>query len=449
MLKTLAKKIITSPPLSTKYTSAHIPRRLVTYLEKLDIDIQNWALAKSDFFSQKDWGRVQIKKLRNILVHAGSSVPYWQKLFRKLDLDPERFRDFDDLSKIPIITRTDIKKIPIENLLAKKTPQHRFVRSSTSGSTGEPFVFFQDTRDVFRRRINTYQEIRYMGLSPKDIFLVLGLGARRDLDDMRFRINPADLDSDERAEDISSLVLSLGNFSLMTTPSYLHSFLRFCKKMGLRPKINAIIYYGEVLNAEDHKVAEDFFNCNIYSTYGTTECSLVGTQCRLKNFHLAPWMNYVEIIKGLNGGPGRIVVTFFENYAMPFIRYDIGDLGYFRNSICACGVGTGIIELAGRSLGNIQFSNGKSYPLSFMLQHISDNYSAEIERVQFEQSGDGLRLIVMPTGNSRQFEDVRQKLKEYFNKIFDNRASVVIDSSGRFFINQGGKTPLIYNAHER
>jgi phenylacetate-CoA ligase len=49
------------------------------------------------------------------------------------------------------------------------------------------------------------------------------------------------------------------------------------------------------------------------------------------------------------GQPGRILVTDLFNYAMPFIRYDIGDIGVPSPAHCSCGRGLPLMkELVGR-----------------------------------------------------------------------------------------------------
>ena len=37
------------------------------------------------------------------------------------------------------------------------------------------------------------------------------------------------------------------------------------------------------------------------------------------------------------GGEGEIVVTVLNNFAMPFIRYNLHDMGSFSSKPCSCG----------------------------------------------------------------------------------------------------------------
>ena len=133
LLKNLAKKIIcVAPPsvgLSGNYES------LFNLFSPIDKMMQGWTLNQSDFFSENDWEKIQLTKLRKILIHAGKHVPYWRKLFRSIGFVPENLKKFKEFSNIPILTRGEIKKIPIEELSAQNIPAWRFKEAHTSGST--------------------------------------------------------------------------------------------------------------------------------------------------------------------------------------------------------------------------------------------------------------------------------------------------------------------------
>ncbi len=49
-----------------------------------------------------------------------------------------------DLQKLPIVTKTELKMNFPQNTIARNISKERFVLSSTSGSTGEPFQFYLD-----------------------------------------------------------------------------------------------------------------------------------------------------------------------------------------------------------------------------------------------------------------------------------------------------------------
>ena len=62
--------------------------------------------------------RLQNKKMRALITHSYAHVPYYHNLFRKVDLHPDDIQTVDDLPKIPITRKTDIRDLPAEDVLA-------------------------------------------------------------------------------------------------------------------------------------------------------------------------------------------------------------------------------------------------------------------------------------------------------------------------------------------
>ncbi|NEO66467.1 MAG: phenylacetate--CoA ligase family protein, partial [Moorea sp. SIO4G2] len=78
---------------------------------------------------------------------------------------------------------------------------------------------------------------------------------------------------------------------------------------------------------------ESVFKCQVFNRYGSREvgdiaCELPGKE----GLWAAPWGSYIEIVYENNnplptGVEGNILITNLTNYAMPLIRYKIGDRG--------------------------------------------------------------------------------------------------------------------------
>jgi phenylacetate-CoA ligase len=75
------------------------------------------------------------------------------------------------------------------------------------------------------------------------------------------------------------------------------------------------------------------FGCEVYNLYGSREVSDIACELPgLNGLWVAPWGNFVEIVDEAGrpvppGTEGNIVVTCLTNYAMPLLRYEIGDRG--------------------------------------------------------------------------------------------------------------------------
>ena len=63
----------------------------------------------------------------------------------------------------------------------------------------------------------------------------------------------------------------------------------------------------------------------------------------------------------MKDGIGSILATSLHNYAMPFIRYDTGDMGHIVEDVCGCGRGSMLLkEVMGRSVDVLLTPEGKS-----------------------------------------------------------------------------------------
>ena len=67
---------------------------------------------------------------------------------------------------------------------------------------------------------------------------------------------------------------------------------------------------------------------------------------------------------------GRVIVTRLYNYAMPFIRYELGDFAVAGTGPCACGRTLPVIaRIKGRARNAFVFRDGsRMWPRSLMIQ---------------------------------------------------------------------------------
>lgn len=81
------------------------------------------------------------------------------------------------------------------------------------------------------------------------------------------------------------------------------------------------------------KKIEGVFQCRVYDRYGSREVGAIACELPgLNGMWVPPWGNYIQVVDQHGqdcppGTEGNILVTCLNNYAMPFIRYEIGDRG--------------------------------------------------------------------------------------------------------------------------
>ena len=445
-VKFLAREILTRSPFSVEYFEI-IPSGLQNTAVSFDKSLQKFALKYSEKFEREEWIKIQLIKLKKILNHSGNTVKYWNTIFRQIQFNHHQLKDLEEINSIPLLSREIIKKTPAELLLNTHLPRYRRIEVSTSGSTGEPLLFFQDHRAIFRKRASAFQELEYIKERATGETLVLGLSSHIWIDNTIQSFSGTDLELENtRKKIIYPYIFSSKPERLITTPSLLKRLAQLMEQDGVSFHFRVIKHVGEPLSNTDIRALEKTFNAKLYSTYGSREIPLFGIECNAKKFHLAPWMNYIEIVDPQgkllpHDEEGRIIVTFFENYVMPFIRYDIGDRGMINSEPCPCGRKTKTITFTGRAGGSIETPSGKSVMLLAISSAIAKNFHDTIARFQLEQTAPD-KLIFRFIPSARYTPAADKQLTQTLQSLLYNEIHCEFDRVPVILPNSEGKTPI-------
>ena len=109
-------------------------------------------LEKSQWWSQNKLIAYQNKKLRKLIKHVYVNVPYYNELFKKRGLLPTDIQTIDDLNKLPILTKEDIRNNFPDRIVARNIPRRKLLHFASSGSTGEPLRYYK-TPESYSYRI--------------------------------------------------------------------------------------------------------------------------------------------------------------------------------------------------------------------------------------------------------------------------------------------------------
>jgi len=129
---------------------------------------------------------------------------------------------------------------------------------------------------------------------------------------------------------------------------------------NIKPK--AILTTADMLYDYKRKTIEHIFDCDVFDNYSGRDTTLQAAECSEHfGYHLSIENAVVEFVKENEdvypGETGKIIITDLCNYAMPFIRYEIGDLGVPSDENCPCGRKLPIMKsVKGRILDTIIYS---------------------------------------------------------------------------------------------
>ncbi len=317
----------------------------------------------------------QWQKVEQLIDHAYRTTGFYRQRLDSVGLAPENIRSLEDLRAIPLLTKDDLRAHK-EAMISEPYAKAKLIRSVTSGSTGTAVEVYHDEVSRQWKRAYTLRSDEWSGWRLGESAACMWGDPESTLRGWRGRLRNALLNRTRWIDTLKLTEESMDSFacSLRRRPPSLlfghaHSlymfadFLRSRDGAGFRPK--GIIATSMVLHDWERTVIEDVFQCSVTNRYGCEEVSLIASQCeKHQGLHVNADGIYLEIIRA-DGSPtdpgelGRIVVTDLVNWAMPIIRYQIGDMASWSEQPCSCGRGLPILaKVEGRIADYVVTSKG-------------------------------------------------------------------------------------------
>ena len=136
------------------------------------------------------------------------------------------------------------------------------------------------------------------------------------------------------------------------------------------------------------------FGAEIIDRYSCEECGWLALQCpKHEHLHVMSGTTIIEIVdENLHhcpvGVPGRVLVTSLYSYAMPIIRYDIGDIAEWGEA-CDCGIKLPVIKrLWGRKRNSVRLPDGELRPMAYLGDDVANISVIKEFRLIQQKNGD-------------------------------------------------------------
>lgn len=374
-------------------------------------------LERTQWWSWDDLRALQLRKLRALIEHAYRQVPFYRRRFDQAGVTPRDIQSPDDLARLPLLTKQDIQQ-NLGTLMAEGLTRAGVRENHTGGSTGQPLTFYQDRNfsawdhaDKLRNyRMAGYRlGMRWAFLWGSDYDAQAHKGWRGRLWDRLIYnliwINTFDLTT----ETLTRAARELAAWQPQLLVAYVSSAMLLARVMqargiyALRPR--ALQTSAEVLTPAARARLETTFGCAVFDRYGCREVGNIAHECDAhQGLHILAENNLVELVDAdgravAPGQLGRIVVTNLNNYAMPFIRYEVGDLGVAAAQACACGRGLPLLTtMVGRAADVITSPSGKLLHGEFFTHLFYKIHGVEQFRVAQETRAE-LRIQLVPSAD--------------------------------------------------
>lgn len=313
-------------------------------------------------------------QLVHLMRHAKQFSPFWAE--RLANWTPTRRPLADHLAALPPLTRADLQA---PERVAAQFPGRKALHiseGSTSGSTGTP-VRFERANLLY---VPLYDAVTLLsavwhGFDPTKTVCVIG---NRCTDKEGMPLGPpfqflgpvgTAYERNTRGRDVAELYDYCAERRpayLQCGPTQLTALARYAIETGRRDlKPDLALTLGSMITPDIRAMAREGLGAKIVDRYSCEETGHIALQCpKHDHLHVISPMTLVEIVDENAkpcppGVPGRVLITAMQSYAMPLIRYELGDMAEWGGP-CDCGVTLPVFaKLWGRTRHVITTPDGK------------------------------------------------------------------------------------------
>lgn len=363
--------------------------------------------SKVETYSREQIEQIQLDRLKETVNRVYEKVAPYRKKMDDLGIKPEDIKSLKDLSKLPFVTKQDLRDNYPFGLFA--VDKDKLVRiHASSGTTGKPTVVGYTQADL-----ETWTEcvarIACMGgATEKDVAQICfgygmftgALGLHYGLEKIGTTIVPSSTGNSEKQ---IMYMKDFGTTLLVATPSYALRLAEVAREMGVDPIKDLNVKIGlvgselltEAMRDEMHKYwGKDML---VTSNYGMSELMGPGVsgECEyLDGMHINEDFFIPEIINPQTGEVlpagerGELVITCIKKEGLPLIRYRTKDITSLIYEPCKCGRTFCRMEnLSGRSDDMLKIRGVNVFP-------------SQIEEVilGFEELGPHYEIVVEREG---------------------------------------------------
>ena len=398
----------------------------------------------------------QLRTLRSLVQHAYDHIPLYQRLFAQAEFTPAMLADWDDLPKLPLLTKPDLRTATQADLIAPNNRDDvRWLASS--GSTGIPASMARAESSLRQYMAwNTALFYDWCHGTPLSNGLYFVDMARDSID-----FAAADLlrttVPDSRIFSVHDPVAKLTRELRSVAPEFISSYPSTLRAIALElraqgrvmKKTQLIHLTSEMLDAHTrHLLGQIFPNARLIETYTSTEGGLVAWQCMHgSRWHIAETNVICEIVDEA-GQPtadlGHIVITDLTNTATPILRYrGLGDLARWEPEPCPCGSSArSIRQIEGRSAAMLRARSGallSPYVITNAIEEI-----AGLEQYQVVQKQPGMLEVRIVAETSAPRNRIEKEVQRALENALNGDADLQINFVSKIAAPAGShKVPLV------
>ncbi len=409
--------------------------------------------SKNETLLRAEIEEIQLVRLKETVQRVYEKVPAYRDKMDKIDVKPEHIKSLKDLSKLPFVTKQDMRDTYPFGLFA--VPKDELVRiHASSGTTGKPTVVGYTKKDL-EVWTECVSRIACMGgATDKDVAQICfgygmftgALGLHYGLENIGATIVPSSTGNSEKQ------IMYMKDFKttlLVATPSYALRLAEVAKQMGIDPKSDLKVKIGlvgselltDAMRQEMHKLWGD--DMIITSNYGMSELMGPGIsgECeQLNGMHVNEDFFIPEIINPKTGEvlpageKGELVITCIYKQGLPLIRYRTKDVTRLMYEPCECGRTTCRMEnLDGRTDDMLKIRGVNVFPsqieeVILSVEEIGPHYEIILTRKNHTDRMEIRVELLTATDSYKELERIEQKIKNKLRLVLGLDAKIKLES---------------------
>ena len=382
-----------------------------------------------------------MSKLEEMLKYVSEHNEFYKNRIREYGI-----KDPLDINQWPILTRKELQEnrysMFSDGYMSKYFNQ-QLRRQSSSGSSGVPVNVYWDYKDWYASNLSLWRKrLQWYGIHPSDKYVMFTLNAynvKSDDKTVYYIIEPANvlsinvslIHNESGYEKLVDIINDFEPKWLYIQPFVLNRLIQAYKRAEkIPPKtIKYIETVGELLSSDLRRRTIEFFNVPLANMYGSEEMNGIAYECPEHHMHVLQDNVYIEATDN-----GEAIITNLNNWAMPLIRYNQGDIISIQ-TLDSSPENTKILSnIWGRKIQEVTYGgfSVNAFAFSEIISTVNNQLDDVITNYQFVFSKSRGKLVcklVLDATRNGWFSSVQSALLDVFTSkinIFISRSDIVL-----------------------
>lgn len=390
---------------------------------------------------------LQNQAFLELLHHAVAFSPFYKEFYKNIDL--AKIRSIHDISQLPILTK-EILKANIDKVYTISA--NRGLKFFTGGTTGAPMMVLKRREDVQRRMAyldayklrfgfvnNKMRSARFFGKtiipkSPGNRIFWRNNYISRQRFYSTYYLTPTNL---------KYYVDNLNLYRPQAIDGFVSAIYEIAKYINehhipLTFTPIAIFTTAETVLPLHREEIEKAFKCSLRDQYASNEGAPFITQCACGSYHENIDTGVFEHMPTTNGI--KLLVTSFDTFGTPLIRYDIGDYVIETDQkVCACGSSHPLIGgIEGRDTDFLVSTRGGKINAANMSVFVSElpNSVENLQLIQLARDKIIIKIVTNDSFHKNHENVIRDLARSYvgqdMNIVIEEVINIERSVSGKF-----------------